>query len=942
MKLFPGLQQALQSPGDQTTPAVQGLLPNISKIPESELGQTVTFPGGATVNNSQVRLPNGLTGIKSEVTIPGVSESVEIAPELSYSSEQLAGLFSTDDFYTAEQRANDLALLNGPRTMGPHRPGTVAADAAARAAATDRLNAHWNQKALQGGADGTTVVPGLGYSPTQLANDLSLAGTTGNLDEASEQLRQEARDRLNAHAYTRQSQDEDQLSAHNQYLPFDDPRRIAEVQRYIDSGLTPGQAQNAVWRNAVEARNRLNQVGIPLLDRVQVEQLDSTPRLYSTDPRRPFTPDNSPYEGKPHDFTEVDFRNLVGDLTGLNDLSEGLEDGDYGQAAIGGLWTVLTFTPGAFIKPGMAGLRSLGRWADGAPPTVGPGSAGLGYGIRAGYGAKEAGEGASVLYQPWDARPGVSPYVPEGGASGVPRQLPGQALIPDNPSGAYLPRERPLGDSGELPWNTGPATPSPAVQGLGSRLPRSFDPDPAGLGGPTLYDPRFSPINPSIRPRDIIPRRGPGEHGAGTPSNTRLGSDPQHSGSNAPEPAANSHPSPQAASREKYEQIWRPVAEEKLRSAGIDPGEVFGDLPVFDHGRVRLAKSLATNPFGTKAIEAGMEPRALRFALEQEGRGNPYNFTNAYEYYKARFDDAVLEVEPGIPKRQKPLVAAQTFNDTAIAKDLARDLELISTSNRGAVAIDPLLDGRGIDGALRSAENLGFGNPYSAAYHPYKHKREIPDLDESSPTLVLDYQNSAAKTVREGRLVEVRPLEGGTMQYVYHRDINDLTGKATTVEVLVNVKSNGTAVLASYAKRKVDPPAGGFWEWPESGPPSKFDTGLEKSSDYKTHNASSSFLGATSIAGVSSLISGSDLRALDGAHYPDWSSGMVNMLRQGLKRSSHAQNVAVFRAAAHLGAAGISRVDRSLMVNIVPAQSAANVSVKREEAAVVGLGAHIG
>lgn len=545
MKLFPGLQQTLQNPEDKTTSAVQGLLPNIAKIPEVEPGRTATFPGGATVNNSQVRLPNGLTGIKSEVTIPGVSEPVEIAPGLSYSPQQLAGLFSTDDSYTVEQRDRDLALLNGPRTMGPYTAAALAAEAAAKAAATERLNAHWNQKALQGGADGSTVVPGLGYSPTQLANDLSLAGTRGNLDEASERLRQEARDRLNAHAYTKQSQDEDQLAAYNQYLPFDDPRRVAEVQRYIDSGLTPDQAQNAVWRNAVDARNRLILAGIPLLDSAQVEQLDSTPRAYTTDPRRQYIPNNSPFEGKPHDFTEAEFRNLLGDLTGLNDLSAGLENGDYGQAAIGGLWTLLNFTPGVFFKPAMAGFRSLGRWADEIPAAAGPPAAGLGNSVRVGYGGQEAGEGASVLYQPWDSRPGVSGYVPEGSAAGIPEQLPIQVILPDNPSGVSLLPEHPAGgrpspmpEPPSNPTNARGTSPAPAEQvDLGYSM----------NGQPSVHGPAVSPWRqppPNVtRPWDPdyqpfgwgqVPDRRPGWY-------RRYGRSDEPGAHNGPQRANNGH-----------------------------------------------------------------------------------------------------------------------------------------------------------------------------------------------------------------------------------------------------------------------------------------------------------------------------------------------------------------------------------------------------------------
>ncbi|MGV9823356.1 hypothetical protein [Nocardia xishanensis] len=438
--MFPGLQQTLQNPGDKSTPAVTGLLPNISKIPETKPGQTHTFQGGATVSNEEVGLPNGLTGIESKVTLPGVSEPVVVSPGLSYSPEQLAGLFSTDDSYNAEQRERDLALLNGPRKMGPYTPGALAAEAAARAAATERLNAHWNQKALRGGADGTTVLPGLGYSPTQLANDLSLAGTTGNLDEASERRRKEAQDRLNAHAYTKQNQDEDQFYARLQYANVDDPYRRTAVQRFIDAGLTPAQAQNAVWRSANDARNRLDLAGIPVLDPAQAKELENTPRLYPPDPRRSLIPDESPYKSQhPHKFTETDFRNFLGEVTGLKDLTEGLDDGDYGRAAYGALMTALTFVPGVG-SPLVKGAQSL--FNKFVPPEIGseaamaarlgakPADEGLGAALR---GGGEATHGGPPLFHPWDSKPGTSLY-PPGGTK--PSLVPEQPPTPTNPRGA--------------------------------------------------------------------------------------------------------------------------------------------------------------------------------------------------------------------------------------------------------------------------------------------------------------------------------------------------------------------------------------------------------------------------------------------------------------------------------------------------------------------------
>ncbi|MEV0251174.1 hypothetical protein AB0H76_31595 [Nocardia sp. NPDC050712] len=389
--MYPGLlgpadSATSASPGAMGLPDTLALVKNGAPKP----GQTVTLPSGTTIDYEGVRLSNGLTGLQSTMNVPGMDQPLVSRPQARYSPERLAGLFATDDAYTAEQRDRDLALLNGPRKMGPYTAGALASEAAAKAAASQRLNAHWNQSGLVRGPDGATVLPRPGYSPVQLANDLNLASTTGVLDEASERLRQDARERLDKFAYTKQDQDDDQFAAQYQYLPFDDPRRQAEVQRFVESGLTPAQAQSVVWRNAYDARNRLNQAGIPLLDRAQAEQLENTPRLYATDPRRPLVADNSPYEGKPHRLNETDFRNFLGEMTGLKDLQEGLYNGDPGQVAWGSAMTALTFTPGVFGKPLMAMFGKIGRWADDIPPAVaGPATNGLLHGLGAGGGTAD-------------------------------------------------------------------------------------------------------------------------------------------------------------------------------------------------------------------------------------------------------------------------------------------------------------------------------------------------------------------------------------------------------------------------------------------------------------------------------------------------------------------------------------------------------------------------
>ncbi|MGF0253689.1 hypothetical protein ACQR3V_06945 [Rhodococcus erythropolis] len=483
-------------------------------------GQPVTLPSGTTVQIDKVRLANGLIGETTTVALPNGSPPVQSAPPgLAISPEQMAGLFATDAAYTTADRDRDLALLNGPRVQGPYTAAGLAAEAAARQAATARLEAHWDQSALPAFTDGSIVVPGLDYSAAQLANDLSLASTTGTLDERSTQLRSNAQQRLQKNAYTKQQQDNDQIAAQVLCLPVDDPK----IKSLLEQGLSPAQAQNEIAQRSFAARNRLAHAEIGLLSPAQAKQLENTPRSYPTDPTTSLTRDDTPYEPKLSESSKLaqrgeDFHNLVGDLTGLNDLAEGIDDGNLGQAAWGGTMAVLTFVPGVgtmIARAAGRGIRKVGtgiaNWAE--------------KGLEAAPKALTAAE-AEVAAQttiglsqfPTRALPGADPI----------RALPGGALlIPDGPKsfpadGASVGSRPGIVDypkPEELPWHTpgieapvAVAPPRTIPRGPGIRNPQAqFD-----EWGLQTWD-EWSPTVPGTKnPRATMPRRGLGEHGNGT------------------------------------------------------------------------------------------------------------------------------------------------------------------------------------------------------------------------------------------------------------------------------------------------------------------------------------------------------------------------------------------------------------------------------------------
>ncbi|WP_137876116.1 hypothetical protein [Rhodococcus sp. Q] len=470
---------------------------------ETPTGQSVTLPSGTTMRTDLVPLGNKLIGETTTATLPAGSPTVVSTPGVAISPEQMAGLFATDAAYTPADRDRDLALLNGRRGYGPYTEAGAAAEAAARQAATARLNAHWDQSALPAFTDGSIVVPGLDYSAVQLANDLSVASTTGNLDDRSTQLRREAQQRLEKNAYTKKEQDDDQIAAQIHYLPPDDPR----IKDLRAQGLSPAQAQNVIFQRSLAARDRLDHAHIELLSPAQVKQLENKPRLYAADPNNPGIPYDIPDEpGLDLDHHNLD--DVIGDFIGLNDLTEGIVDGNVGQALWGGVNTALTLAEGPIGKgvstlAGKVGAR-VAKWVD-EGLEVAPEA------LRLAEAEVAAQKAFGVSPFPIQSLPGAAQAFPD-----VPTPfLADGPLVGSRPGIVDYPKpeELPSYTHGiEAPVAVAPRT-IPPVRGpglLSSPLARF---DESGLPIGMLEDPIVYMGGPKPgRPGDIIPRRSPGEH----------------------------------------------------------------------------------------------------------------------------------------------------------------------------------------------------------------------------------------------------------------------------------------------------------------------------------------------------------------------------------------------------------------------------------------------
>ncbi|MET8778851.1 hypothetical protein ABZV58_27930 [Nocardia sp. NPDC004654] len=246
------------------------------------------------------------------------------------------------------------------------------------------------------------------------------------------------------------------------------------------------------------------------------------------------------------------------------------------------------------------------------------------------------------------------------------------------------------------------------------------------------------------------------------------------------------------------------AADRRLRNAGMEVDDIYGTAWPTHPGRLRLAKVMQDTRFGSK-IAPVLDSRAFRFALENGGYRNPREFADLFEYYSARFHIVKKEAQENAasyPNRSLDAVAVENMDDSLISADLARDIAYVESGVRQPAFLSPTLDGAALEKAVRQLEYIGFGRPATAAYHPYKHYKEIPPEDALGVSILDEYFDSAAKTVREGTLGNLYVQSNGSRTLIFQRTFVDSDGNDRVVQAIVNVDANGRAILATYGRAK--------------------------------------------------------------------------------------------------------------------------------------------
>lgn len=248
-------------------------------------------------------------------------------------------------------------------------------------------------------------------------------------------------------------------------------------------------------------------------------------------------------------------------------------------------------------------------------------------------------------------------------------------------------------------------------------------------------------------------------------------------------------------------------ARDLLDDAGVDPQEIWGDLPADDLARTCAENVLCRTEFG-RAVRQRMVGQASAFAFAFGGRGDPRAFADLYEYYKARYDATVRELaKPGTNKRQALINAADhlTTNSAEVEQQLSADRAKVAELGRGPVMIDATTPQNELLAAvIAKADSLGFRSNDAAAYHARKHHHELPRFEQLPADPLWAYHDSLRTTLVHGELAKQVPgVQGRSTRLVIHREAFGYSGDLAKFEAVVYVHQNGRVVLATYGKAKV-------------------------------------------------------------------------------------------------------------------------------------------
>jgi len=245
--------------------------------------------------------------------------------------------------------------------------------------------------------------------------------------------------------------------------------------------------------------------------------------------------------------------------------------------------------------------------------------------------------------------------------------------------------------------------------------------------------------------------------------------------------------------------------ETRLREGGLTDDQIDrlrGDLPPESRQWQRLASAL--NQQFSEKVKGLLHPKAIEFAFDDGRVTDPETFAHRYEYFKSRYDFLrnSLADTPGLTKKQIPVEAAHRLLNMDLKAELGEDLAKVHELRPHPAFVDPRVPGPELENVVRSrAGDIDMGSDTSAAYHGYKHYKELP-INEKTGHPLQDYLQSAERTIRDGHVWRHESLPDGGEEIIFRREVVEPGGMSKTMEAILLVRPDGKVIMKTFGAAK--------------------------------------------------------------------------------------------------------------------------------------------
>jgi hypothetical protein len=212
------------------------------------------------------------------------------------------------------------------------------------------------------------------------------------------------------------------------------------------------------------------------------------------------------------------------------------------------------------------------------------------------------------------------------------------------------------------------------------------------------------------------------------------------------------------------------------------------------------------------ASKVDVQKAASDFAFRRRGTaGAPGEFTNVVEYYMTHWTERYVAEQARqqadlIANRRRQtdrseaarvVTAALIAKPDAVGSALYRDRARAEGLGRAGVTAQGALTDTELQAHIRAqAGQLTFASTTAAAYHPRKHRKDMPAAERTSRAVIDNYHAMATKAVQNGSATTTSA--GASRQVRFAYVTKDDAGLDVTLTVMVFARPDGRVVMATF------------------------------------------------------------------------------------------------------------------------------------------------